>query len=142
MQALDARDAPLLPKGLRVVSSTHRDLEAECAAGRFRRDLWERLRGVALVVPPLRARGAEVEALASWFLWESCFRSRRRRVPGLSSEVLAALRAWPWPGNLRELRSVIEHAALRCAGDAVALEHLPDALRAPPPEFSAPSTIL
>ena len=100
---------------VRFVSATHRDLEAEIARGGFREDLYYRIAGVAVVVPPLRERAAELVALA-------------RRFAGgtpITPAALAALEAHTWPGNIRELRNVIERAVLLAEGAAVEPEHLP-----------------
>jgi DNA-binding NtrC family response regulator len=110
---------------LRFVSATNRDLEAEIARGAFRQDLYFRLNGISLVVPPLRERVAEIAPLAERFLEEACRNLDQRSVPRLSGEALAALEAYPWPGNVRELRNVIERAAILCAGDAVLPVDLP-----------------
>ncbi len=138
------------PIDVRVVSATHRDLESEITAGRFRMDLWFRLNGVSLVVPPLRERVTEIDALASLFLAEACARSKIVTSPRVSPEALAALKRWRWPGNLRELRNVTERAALLATDGVITEEHLPDAMRAakvsmpavatmPPPAMATPS---
>ena len=109
---------------VRFVSATHRDLEREVAEGRFRQDLYFRLNGIALHIPPLRARVSEIEGLARLFLSEACRRSGLDGEPVLSAEALDALRAHPWPGNLRELRNLMERAALLCADGVITPEHL------------------
>jgi len=106
------------PIDVRFVAATNRDLEAEVVAGRFRRDLYFRLAGAVLRVPPLRHRPAEIEALAHLFLAESCARLGGPRA-GISDRAMAALRAHAWPGNVRELRNVIDRAALLARGDEV-----------------------
>ena len=108
---------------VRFISATNRDLEGLIAARMFRKDLLFRLNGVSVTVPPLRERGAELEALAQRFLGELA-RSLGR--PGLSitGDALLALRRHTWPGNIRELRNVIERAALICAGNEIRTEHL------------------
>ncbi|WP_437276342.1 sigma 54-interacting transcriptional regulator [Sorangium sp. So ce375] len=121
---------------LRFVAATNRDLEAEIAGGAFRQDLYFRLNGIALVVPPLRERVAEIGPLASRFLEEACRRLDQRSAPRISPQALAALEAYAWPGNVRELRNVIERAAVLCAGESVLPADLPPHLMsgaAPPP---------
>jgi two-component system response regulator AtoC len=103
------------PVDVRFVAATNRDLEAECAAGRFRRDLYFRLNGMTLKIPPLRERREEVEALARAFLARAAAQGGLVAAPTLTREALAALREHPWPGNVRELRNVIERAVLRLA---------------------------
>ena len=120
------------PIDVRVVSATHRDLESDVRDGRFRMDLWFRLNGISLVIPPLRERQGEVPALAALFLTEAAARSRISPAPALSAEALSLLIAWRWPGNLRELRNVMERAALLATDGVILPEHLPDVMRAPP----------
>ncbi|XXY92323.1 sigma 54-interacting transcriptional regulator [Sorangium sp. So ce296] len=110
---------------LRFVAATNRDLEAEVARGAFRQDLYFRLNGISLVVPPLRERVAEIGPLADRFLEEACRQLEQRSAPRLSPEALAVLEAYAWPGNVRELRNVIERAAVLCAGDSVQPADLP-----------------
>jgi len=108
---------------VRIVAATHRDLEQEVAAGRFREDLYYRLRVVEIGLPPLRERAEDVPALAQRFLREVC--ERLGRPPrALSGEALAALARHPWPGNVRELRNVLEQAAVLAPGDAIGAEDL------------------
>jgi len=110
---------------LRLVAATARDLEAEIAAGRFRQDLYFRLNGVSLVIPPLRERPMEIEELARVFVDDSARREKRTPAPRISAEAMQLLRSYTWPGNVRELRNVMERAVLLCTGDAILAEHLP-----------------
>jgi formate hydrogenlyase transcriptional activator len=103
----------------RVIASTSRDLAAEIDAGRFRRDLFERLRVVAVEMPPLRKRRADVIPLAEQFL-RTYARPLGRNVAGISEASQAALLDYAWPGNVRELENVIERAVLlHTAGELV-----------------------
>jgi len=108
---------------VRLVASTHRKLDEEVAAGRFRRDLYFRLSGVAVDVPPLRARVAEIEPLARHFLDQAAARSRRPP-PTIGADARDAILRYSWPGNVRELCNVIERALILCAGDELEAEHL------------------
>jgi DNA-binding NtrC family response regulator len=129
------------PVDVRFIAATNRDLEAEVARGAFREDLFYRLNGIALTVPPLRARAAEVVDLASLFLAEACKKLDRPRAPSLSPEARSALERYPWPGNVRELRNAMERVAVLCPGEVALPEHLPPriAARAPqPPAFPPP----
>jgi DNA-binding NtrC family response regulator len=110
---------------VRFVSATNRDLEADVAAGRFREDLFFRLNGFSVLIPPLRERVSEIEPLARALLAADARSVGRARVPELSPEALNALRAYSWPGNIRELRNVLQRAALLCGDEAIALAHLP-----------------
>jgi DNA-binding NtrC family response regulator len=100
---------------VRFVAATNRDLEADVEAGRFRRDLYFRLAGVVLAIPPLAERPDEIEALARSFAAAAAARLGRA-APSLDAGALDALRAHAWPGNVRELRNVIERAVLICDG--------------------------
>lgn len=111
------------PVDVRFVSATNRNLAHEVEVGRFRRDLYYRLNGVTLDIPPLRDRPSEVAPLARRYV--RVFAARLgRSVPELQPESLAALSAHTWPGNIRELRNVIERAVLLCADAPIGPEHL------------------
>jgi DNA-binding NtrC family response regulator len=116
------------PIDVRFVAATHRDLEAEVRAGRFREDLFYRLNGIALAIPPLRERPTEIAELARLFVDEACARMNRRP-PVWSPAALALLDRHRWPGNIRELKNAVECAVVLCTGDALEVEHLPAALR-------------
>jgi len=94
---------------VRVVAATHRDLRARVRAGRFREDLFYRLCVVPVTVPPLRQRGGDVRALAEAFLHAA---SPRGLLLRWSDEALARLEAYDWPGNVRQLRNVVQRALL------------------------------
>jgi two-component system response regulator AtoC len=100
----------VIPVNVRFVSATNRDLEAAVATGRFRGDLYYRLNGLTLRVPPLRERRSEIEPLARLFLAAAATRGGRRL--GLSPEALRRLVDHRWPGNARELKQVMERASL------------------------------
>jgi DNA-binding NtrC family response regulator len=141
------------PIDVRFVAATNRDLEAEIARGWFRRDLYFRLNSIALSIPPLRERVSEIQQLAESFLVEICRRLGRTDVPKLAPAALACLKSYGWPGNIRELRNVMERAALLCTGDIVQIDHLPlekmqatltalPAKAAPPPvSLEGPTTV-
>jgi DNA-binding NtrC family response regulator len=117
---------------VRFVSATNRDLEAEIARGAFRQDLYFRLNGVSLLIPPLRERIAEIAPLARKFLADACWQLDQGEPPRIPREVLSFLEAYPWPGNVRELRNVIERAAVFCALDELRPSDLPEHLTAVP----------
>jgi two-component system response regulator AtoC len=116
---------------VRFVAATHRDLSAEVAAGRFRRDLLYRVAGITLEIPALRARRSRIAALALDFAADI---TRRDGAPVIvSAEALDRLGRHDWPGNARELRNVIERAALLAAGGPIGPSHLLfDAIGEPP----------
>lgn len=111
------------PVDVRFVAATHHDLRALVAEGRFREDLFFRLDGITLEVPPLRERPREIEALARVFLEAACKATGRAGVT-LGDEALALLRAHAWPGNVRELRNVVERALLLCQCGVIGPEHV------------------
>jgi len=124
------------PIDVRVIAATNRDLAAEVAAGNFRKDLYFRLNGLSLTIPPLRERTGEIEQLARRFVRASCSRVERPRLD-VSGEALALLRGYAWPGNVRELRNVMDRAVVLCNSGIIGAEHLPETLRKPPPLFVA-----
>jgi DNA-binding NtrC family response regulator len=103
---------------VRIVAATHRDLSAEVAAGRFRADLYYRLRVVEIRVPPLRDRRDDIPYLAAHFL-RKFGQGRPEGVPRITEAALRLLEEYPWPGNVRELENVIERAVVLCRGDTV-----------------------
>jgi two-component system response regulator AtoC len=110
--------------GCRFVAATNRDLEADVGKGTFRADLYYRLSGVSLRVPPLRERTTEIEPLARRFVSESCMRQNRSPVLHIEAEALEILKGYSWPGNIRELRNVIERAVALCPGQNIGTQHL------------------
>ncbi len=108
---------------VRLLAATHRDLEEMVVRGAFRQDLYYRLNGVSVAIPPLRERIEEIPRLANEFVTRFCRESRRPTLP-ISEAAIAALRAYPWPGNVRELRNVIERAVAFCKTVAISPEHL------------------
>lgn len=107
---------------VRIISATHQDLEAAIPEGRFRQDLYFRIRGIELRVPPLRTRREDVLLLANYFL-ERTFSSDL--IPTISSGVIDALLAHSWPGNVRELEQVIVAAAAMCQANQIQITDLP-----------------
>jgi transcriptional regulator with PAS, ATPase and Fis domain len=109
---------------VRVMVATARPLEEEVRAGRFRADLYYRIHGITIEVPPLRERRADILPLVEQFIRH--FSSRHKvAAPRLSRRARAWLVAHDWPGNVRELRNVVEALCLLRPGRAVGLEHLP-----------------
>ena len=109
---------------VRFIAATNRDIEAEVARGAFRQDLFFRLNGIALTIPPLRERTAEVAPLARTFVANACAQMDRPRAPAISEEALSMLERYRWPGNVRELRNAMERAVALCVGDTLGPEHL------------------
>ncbi|RYE86688.1 MAG: sigma-54-dependent Fis family transcriptional regulator, partial [Myxococcales bacterium] len=114
----------------RVVAATHRDLEEEVEAGRFREDLFYRLNVLPVVLPPLRARGNDVLLLAQHFLRQVAGRTGRP-VQGLEPSTAERLLAYPWPGNVRELQNAIERAVVLTRHDHLTVVDLPERVQQP-----------
>jgi transcriptional regulator with GAF, ATPase, and Fis domain len=114
---------------VRVVAATHRDMEAMVSSGAFRADLYYRLGGEVLEIPPLRARRDEVEPLAMRFL-RMANEANGRSIEGFEPEALAAFAAYPWPGNVRELRNTVERAVVVARGASIGLADLPARIQA------------
>jgi two-component system response regulator AtoC len=110
---------------IRFMAATNRDLEDDVARGAFRKDLFFRLNGIALTIPPLRERTAEIAPLAERFVESACQELERRVRPILADEAIALLERYPWPGNARELRNIVDRAVVLCDGDLILPEHLP-----------------
>ena len=107
-----------VPVDVRVVSATHQDLPAEIRAGRFREDLFYRLRVVEIRMPALREHREDIPRLAGHFLARIAARDGRR-VPSLSRDAVKALLDYPFPGNVRELENLLEGAAALVSGDTI-----------------------
>lgn len=113
---------------VRVIAATNRDLQALIGAGDFREDLYYRLETFSIEAPPLKARGDDVELLAANFLQRFAV-SQNKHIEGLSDAALARLRAYSFPGNVRELENAIERAATFCNDAQIAPKHLPERIR-------------
>jgi DNA-binding NtrC family response regulator len=116
------------PIDVRVVAATNRPLAEEVAAGRFRKDLYYRLRVVELTVPPLRERHEDILPLARIFLVDAA-RQMGRAAPSLVPDVADQLQRHAWPGNVRELRNAMERAVALSRGPRIELEDLPEDVR-------------
>ena len=125
----------------RIIAASNRDLVSEVAARRFREDLYYRLCVITLRVPALRERPGDVLPLTIRMLAGSTVHNHRPNLR-LSSETSSALVRYRWPGNIRELRNVIERVVVLCPSDVVTPEYLPDLLCNDPRSTAAPSTSL
>ncbi len=115
---------------VRVVAATGRDPEALVKAGLLREDLFHRLNAVRLHLPPVRERGEDVQFLLTHFLGIYAAKFRKP-VQGFSQEALAQLSTYDYPGNVRELRNMVEYSVMVCPGELVLPEHLPPHVRFP-----------
>ena len=105
---------------VRILAATHRNLEAECAAGRFREDLFHRLNVVPIAVPPLRERGADIEELTRYF---SRIYAQTNHAPiSLDAALIKAFSDYAWPGNVRELSNVVHRFSVLYPGQRICAE--------------------
>ena len=112
-----------IPVDVRVISATHRHLQAEIRAGKFREDLFYRLRVVTIELPPLRAHKEDIALLAETFL--QMHGTRLGRTAGLKRTSMAAIEKYDWPGNVRELKNALERSLVLCRGEEIGVEDLP-----------------
>ena len=113
----------VLSADVRVVAATNRDLQQMVAEGRFREDLFFRLQGFTVHLPPLRERREDIPLLASYFM-EGMAAHLNKRVSGLTPEVLDALQTYDWLGNVRELEQAIKRGVIVCPGPVIRVEDL------------------
>ncbi|HEX4964975.1 MAG TPA: sigma-54 dependent transcriptional regulator [Thermoanaerobaculia bacterium] len=127
-QIMRVGGSELIPVDFRLIAATNRDLEKEVAEGRFREDLYYRLKVVTLRIPPLRERPGDVQQLAEHFLALFC-QEHGKVAKRLSEATLELLHRYPWPGNVRQLRNVMESAVVFSLGEEVTPADLPIEVR-------------
>jgi len=131
------------PIDVRFLAATNRDLEIDVEREIFRRDLFFRLNGITLSIPPLRERRQEILPLARAFLAQAASVAGLHPVPSLTAEACELLEDYDWPGNIRELKNIAERALVLCEDQVIDLEHLPvEKIRGwtpAPPSARAPS---
>jgi len=113
---------------VRVIAATHRDLEQMIADGTFREDLYYRINVVSVEIPPLRQRKEDIPELIYLFIREFCHQQNRDMVQ-LAPEVMTTLLNYPWPGNIRELRNVVERMVILAEDNMILEDHLPSTIR-------------
>ena len=125
---------------VRLVAATNRDLEEMVEEGDFRADLFYRLNGVTITIPPLRERKDDIPLLLQHFLNRARLELKKPEIEGISPEALELLQEYDWPGNVRELYSVVRQAVLKATGPVLVPETLPDDLfdESPETEDQAP----
>ena len=109
---------------VRVIAATNRNLEDKVRQGTFREDLYYRLNVLPLVLPPLRGHASDIPALVRHYV-DGFNREFRKSVTGVSPEAMKGLEAYPWPGNIRELRNAVERAMLLTESDTLLPDHFP-----------------
>jgi len=121
---------------VRVIAATHRDLRHLIAEGKFREDLYYRLKVVSILLPPLRDRTDDIPLLVAHFV-ERFRKATGKPITGVTPDAMSALLDHAWPGNVRELENAVEHAFVRCTGTAITLAHLPREVRGAPHRLQA-----
>lgn len=119
------------PVNVRFLAATNKDLKSEVESGRFREDLFFRLNVVAIRLPPLRERVEDIPMLAHHFLGELASRAGKA-IREISPGALQVLKAYHWPGNIREIKNVLEHSIIMADGDVIQEADLPTFLRTAP----------
>lgn len=107
----------------RVLVATHRDLAEEVRKGNFREDLYYRLLGLPIALPPLRERGNDILLLAKQFIEDYCRENDCKKM-SLSAKAQSKMLKYPWPGNIRELKAVVELACVMTDSDMIDEEHV------------------
>ncbi|MGE5191917.1 MAG: sigma-54-dependent transcriptional regulator [Deltaproteobacteria bacterium] len=113
---------------VRIIAATHRDLDAMSNAGKFRADLYYRLNGFTITIPPLRERGDDILLLLDRF-FNLYARQLGKEVQGIAPDAMKLLLEYPWPGNVREMQSAVRRALLQTTGPVMLAESLPDEIR-------------
>jgi two-component system response regulator HydG len=131
-----------IPVDVRVIAATHHDLEGMVESGRFRADLYFRLKVFQIRIPDLKDRLADIPALVAGAIaaWNSRVPDPSRQIAGATEETLQILQNYDWPGNVRELMAAIEHACIVCDGNRILPCHLPPEIREPELEPEAEET--
>ncbi|MCK9275880.1 MAG: sigma 54-interacting transcriptional regulator [Syntrophales bacterium] len=113
---------------VRIIACTNKDLKERVRAGKFREDLYYRLKVVEVDLPPLRERSADIPLLADHFC-VSFNKKLRKNIEGISRDVISLFMNYPWPGNIRELEHTIERAFIMCHGRTITLEHIANEIK-------------
>jgi DNA-binding NtrC family response regulator len=113
---------------VRLIAATNKNLEEQIKKGLFREDLYYRLNVIEVKIPPLRERREDIDVLARSFI-EKYSKENNKRVTGISDEAMEVLNGYPWPGNIRELRNVIERAVVLAGTDKIGLAELPEKIK-------------
>jgi DNA-binding NtrC family response regulator len=127
-EVLPVGDTKPLYADVRIVAATNKNLEEQISKGLFREDLYYRLNVIEVKIPPLRERKEDISVLARHFA-EKCSKENNKKVAGISDEAMEILYGYPWPGNIRELRNVIERAVVLASADKIEPGDLPERIR-------------
>ena len=120
---------------VRIISATNTDLAERVREKDFREDLYFRIKGATIDIPPLRQRREDIPLLIEHLIAQAN-QAHGTRVKGISADVRRVLMAYPWPGNVRQLRNVIENMVVLAAGEKLSVDDLPPEIHRPPEELS------
>lgn len=112
---------------VRIIAATNKNLAEEIKKGQFREDLYYRFNVIAFTIPPLRERGTDIPLLVEHFVKQLNKSNGKKK--GVTNDVLQLLMRYPWPGNVRQLESVIERSYVMCEGDVIDMEHMPEEIK-------------
>ncbi len=112
---------------VRIIAATNKNLKEEIKKGQFREDLYYRFNVIAFTIPPLRERGTDIPLLVEHFVKRLNKSNGKKK--GVTNEVLQLLMRYPWPGNVRQLESVIERSYVMCEEDMIDVEHIPEEVK-------------
>ena len=118
-------DSTPIHVNVRILAATNKNLKEKVATGKFREDLYYRLRVLEIALPPLRARREDIPLLVNHFVADYA-KKQKKEINGVSDDAMATFLNHSWPGNIRELENAIEHATVLCPGKIIEVEHLPN----------------
>jgi len=121
---------------VRVISATNTDIADRVAKREFREDLYFRIKGTTISIPPLRERRDDIPVLVDHFI-QQANKTHGRRVKGINADAARALMSYPWPGNVRQLHNVVENMVVLAGGDKLTVQDLPGEVYKPPGEGAA-----
>jgi len=127
-EVLPVGDVKSVYADVRIVAATNKNLEEQISKGLFREDLYYRLNVIEVKIPPLRERKEDISVLARHFV-EKYSKENNKKLSGISDEAMEILYGYPWPGNIRELRNVIERAVVLASADRIEPSDLPERIR-------------
>ena len=116
---------------VRIISATNTDLAERVSRKEFREDLYFRIKGITIGIPPLRERREDIPVLMDHFIQQAS-KAHGRNVKGISADAARAIMSYPWPGNVRQLRNVIENMVVLAGGDKLTVQDLPSEIYTPP----------
>ncbi len=144
LRVLDNREfervggARTLKMNARIIAATNKDIASVVNTGRFREDLYYRLKVVSIHIPPLRERKEDIPLLVRHFV-DMCNQELNKQIRGVDAGAMDLLLPYAWPGNVRELENAVRRAAVLCRGDVILTEHLSSTVKRTPQEAGYPS---